>query len=149
MRRWMLVVALASAVAGCAQPSTGTGQTAAPNAPTSSHALAPRTVTVTAREANRTLTLAVGDRLELRFPPTVGTTWRLAAWPTDLLSLQARNDRMGRWTFIAHIPGRGNLLLRAVGVCVPPRLCPIAADQPTDGDFPNREGVISVSVLVR
>jgi hypothetical protein len=107
---------------------------------------------VTTRQANRIVVLAVGDHLDLRFPPTVAMTWQLAAWPTDLLSLQTRDDRVGRWTFTAHAPGHGKVVVRAVGACVPPRLCPIAADGPTGGvhgDIPDRGGVISINVLVR
>jgi hypothetical protein len=85
-------------------------------------------------------------------PGFVAMTWRLAAWPTDPLSLQTRDDRVGRWTFTAHAPGHGKVVVRAAGVCAPPRLCPIAADGPTGGvhgDIPDRGGVISINMLVR
>ena len=149
MRRWMLV-ALAVAVAGCAQAATDHGQAAGGNL--TSGAPAARTVTVTARDANRRVVLAIGDRLELRLPPTADTTWQLATWPTGSLSLHARDDHTGYWTFVARALGSGHVVLRPAGVCRPPRLCPVAADAPIDNihpPIPGRGGVISIAVLVR
>ena len=149
MRRWMLV-ALAVAVAGCAQSATDRGQAAGGNL--TSGAPAARTVTVTARDANRRVVLAIEDRLELRLPPTADTTWQLANWPTGSLRLHARDDHTGHWTFVARALGSGNVVLRPAGVCRPPRLCPVAADAPIDAahpPIPGRGGVISIAVLVR
>ena len=149
MRRWMLV-ALAVAVAGCAQAATDHDQATGGNL--TSGAPAARTVTVTARDANRRVVLAIGDRLELRLPPTTDTTWRLGTWPTGSLRLHARDDRTGHWTFVARALGSGNVVLRPAGVCRPPRLCPVAADAPIDdahARIPGRGGVISIAVLVR
>jgi hypothetical protein len=151
MRRWMLV-ALAVAVAGCARSASDRGQSAGGDPTSGTVAPAPRTVTVTARDANRRVVLAIGDRLELRFPPTTDTTWRLGTWPTGSLSLQARDGRTGHWTFVAQALGSGNVVLRPAGVCRPPRLCPVAADAPIDAvhaRIPGRGGVISIAVLVR
>ena len=149
MRRWMLV-ALAVAVAGCAQAATDPGQATGGNL--TSGPAAARTVTVTARDANRRVVLAIGDRLQLRFLPTADTTWQLASWPTDSLSLQLRDDHTGHWTFVARALGSGHVVLRPAGVCRPPRLCPVAADAPIDDvhvRIPGRGGVISIAVLVR
>jgi len=149
MRRWMLVV-LAVAVAGCAQAATDPGQATGGNL--TSGPAAARTVTVTARDANRRVVLAIGDRLQLRFLPTADTTWQLASWPTDSLSLQLRDDHTGHWTFVARALGSGHVVLRPAGVCRPPRLCPVAADAPIDDvhvRIPGRGGVISIAVLVR
>ena len=149
MRRWMLV-ALAVAVAGCAQAATDPGQATGGNL--TSGPAAARTVTVTARDANRRVVLAIGDRLELRLPPTADTTWQLATWPTGSLSLHARDDHTGYWTFVARALGSGHVVLRPAGVCRPSRLCPVAADAPIDNihpPIPGRGGVISIAVLVR
>jgi hypothetical protein len=151
MRRWMLV-ALAVAVAGCAQAATDPGQVAGADPTSGTVAPAARTVTVTARDANRRVVLAIGDRLELRLPPTADTTWQLATWPTGSLSLHARDDHTGYWTFVARALGSGHVVLRPAGVCRPPRLCPVAADAPIDNihpPIPGRGGVISIAVLVR
>src|SRR5215208_524131 len=90
MRRWMLV-ALAVALAGCAQAATDRSHAAGGDPASGRVAPAPRTVTVTARAANRRVLLAIRDRLELRFPPTTDTTWRLGTWPLGSLSLQSRD----------------------------------------------------------
>ena len=151
MRRWMLV-ALAVALAGCAQATTDHDQATGGNLTSGTIAPAPRTVTVTARAANRQVLLAIRDRLELRFPPTTDTTWRLGTWPLGSLSLHARDDRTGHWTFVTRAVGSGHVVLRPAGVCRPPRLCPVAADAPIDDvhvRIPGRGGVISIAVLVR
>jgi hypothetical protein len=150
MRRWMLV-ALAVVLAGCAQAATDRGHAAGGDPTSGRVAPAPRTVTVTAR-ANRRVLLAIRDRLELRFPPTTDTTWRLGTWPLGSLSLQSRDDRTGHWTFVARAVGSGHVVLRPAGVCMPPRLCPVAADAPIDGvhaRIPGRGGIISIAVFVR
>ena len=149
MRRWMLL-ALAVAVAGCAQSATDPGQAAGGN-PTPV-ARAPKTVTVTARDANRLVQLSIGDRLELRFPPTADTTWQLASWPARSLRLASRDDHTGHWTFVTRAVGSGHVVLRPAGVCRPPRLCPVAADDSIGAAnvrIPGRDGVISIAVLVR
>jgi hypothetical protein len=145
-----MLVVLAVAVAGCAQAATDPGQATGGNL--TSGPAAARTVTVTARDANRRVVLAIGDRLQLRFLPTADTTWQLASWPTDSLSLQLRDDHTGHWTFVARALGSGHVVLRPAGVCRPPRLCPVAADAPIDDvhvRIPGRGGVISIAVLVR
>jgi hypothetical protein len=149
MRRWVLVV-LAVALAGCAQAATDRGQAAGGN-PTPV-AAAPRTVTVTAGNANQRVLLAIGDRLELRFPPTTDMTWRLATWAALSLGVQSRDDRAGHWTFVARAVGSGHVVLRPAGPCRPPRLCPVAADAAIDdvhAPIPGRGDLISIAVLVR
>ena len=149
MRRWMLL-ALAVAVAGCAQSATDPGQATGGNL--TSGPAAARTVTVTARDANRLVQLSIGDRLELRFPPTADTTWQLANWPASSLRLASRDDRTGHWTFVTRAVGSGHVVLRPAGPCRPPRLCPVAADAPIDAahtPVPGRGGIISIAVLVR
>jgi hypothetical protein len=151
MRRWMLVT-LAVALAGCAQAATESGQATGGDPTSGTVAPAPSTVTVTAQDANRRVLLSIGDRLELRFPPTADTTWRLATWPPNSLSLHSRDDRTGHWTFVARAVGSGRVVLRPAGVCMPPRLCPVAADAAIDAvhtRIPGRGGVISIAVLVR
>jgi hypothetical protein len=151
MRRWMLV-ALAVALASCAQAATDRGHAAGGDPASGRVAPAPRTVTVTARAANRRVLLAIRDSLEIRFPPTTDTTWRLGTWPLGSLSLQSRDDRTGQWTFVARAVGSGHVVLRPAGVCMPPRLCPVAADAPIDGvhaRIPGRGGIISIAVFVR
>jgi len=151
MRRWMLV-ALAVALAGCAQAATDRGQAAGGDLTSGTVAPAPRTVTVTARDANRRVLLSIRDRLELRFPPTADPTWRLETWPAGSLSLHSRDDRTGHWTFVARAVGSGHVVLRPGGACRPPRLCPVAADDSIEGahpPIPGRGGIISIAVLVR
>jgi hypothetical protein len=145
-----MLVVLAVALAGCAQAATDPGQATRGN-PTPV-APAPRTVTVTTRDANRRAVLAIGDHLELRFPPTTDTTWQLATWPTGPLRLHSRDDRTGHWTLVARALGSGHVVLRPAGPCRPPRLCPVAADAPIDAahtPVPGRGGIISIAVLVR
>jgi hypothetical protein len=147
-----MLVALAVALAGCAQAATDRGHAAGGNPTSGTVAPAPRTVTVTARAANRQVLLAIRDRLELRFPPTTDTTWRLGTWPLGSLSLHARDDRTGHWMFVARAVGSGHVVLRPAGPCRPPRLCPVAADAPIDNahpPIPGRGGVISIAVFVR
>jgi hypothetical protein len=147
-----MLVVLAVAVAGCAQAASDRGQAAGGGLTSGAVAPAPRTVAVTARDANRRVLLAIGDRLELRFPPTADTTWQLANWPARSLSLASRDDRTGHWTFVARAVGSGRVVLRPAGICRPPRLCPVAADDSIDGanpSIPGRGGVISIAVLVR
>ena len=72
--------------------------------------------------------------------------------PIGSLGLQSRDDRTGHWTFVARAVGSGHVVLRPAGVCMPPRLCPVAADAPIEGvhaRIPGRGGIISIAVFVR
>ncbi|HEX6676639.1 MAG TPA: hypothetical protein VF486_16640 [Actinomycetes bacterium] len=92
----------------------------------------PRTTTVTLRDAGRTVTLRVGDRLDVGLGTSrqTGDEWRLISYPEALLSLLPAPA--GHYRFAAAAPGRGILAANPTLVCAPtdnpnPVLCP-----PTD-----------------
>jgi hypothetical protein len=92
----------------------------------------PRTTTVTLRDAGRTVTLRVGDRLDVALGTArqTGDEWRLISYPEALLSLLPAPA--GHYRFAAAAPGRGTLAANPTLVCAPtdnpsPVLCP-----PTD-----------------
>ena len=92
----------------------------------------PRTTTVTLRDAGRTVTLRVGDRLDVALGTSrqTGDEWRLISYPETLLSLLPAPA--GHYRFAAAAPGRGTLAANPTLVCAPtdnpnPVLCP-----PTD-----------------
>ncbi len=122
--RMLLVVALCAVLAGgCAGRAGESGPAG------TSRAAEPRTTTVTLRDAGRTVTLRVGDRLDVALGTAeqTGDEWRLISYPVSLLSLLPAPA--GHYRFAATTPGRGRLTANPTLVCAPtdnpnPMLCP-------------------------
>jgi hypothetical protein len=123
-RRTLLAVALCAVLAGgCAS------QAGSPEPSGAGRAAEPRTTKVTLRDAGRTVTLQVGDRLEVALGTArqTGDEWRLISYPGSLLSLLPAPA--GHYLFAAASPGRGTLTANPTPVCAPtdnpnPMLCP-------------------------
>jgi hypothetical protein len=126
-------------VASCAILAGGCGRRAGGAEPsgTSRAAGQPRTTTVTLRDAGRTVTLRVGDRLDVALGTArqTGDEWRLISYPESLLSLLPAPA--GHHRFTAYAPGRGTLTANPTPVCAPtdnpdPMLCPRGDDVAKD-----------------
>lgn len=109
---------------GCARQAGG----AEPSG-TSRAAGQPRTTIVTLRDAGRTVTLKVGDRLDVALGTArqTGDAWRLITYPESLLSMLPAPA--GHHRFTAYAPGWGTLTANPTLVCAPtdnpnPMLCP-------------------------
>jgi hypothetical protein len=109
---------------GCARQAGGSQPSG-----TSRAAGQPHTTTVTLRDAGRTVTLQVGDRLDVALGTArqTGDAWRLITYPESLLSLLPAPA--GHYRFTAYAPGRGTLTANPTPVCAPtdnpnPMLCP-------------------------
>jgi hypothetical protein len=121
----LLVVACCAILAGgCGRQAGGSQPSAASRA-----AGQPHTTTVTLRDAGRTMTLQVGDRLDVALGTArqTGDEWRLISYPGELLSLLPAPA--GHYRFTAYAPGRGTLTANPTPVCAPtdnpnPMLCP-------------------------
>jgi hypothetical protein len=136
----LLAVALCAVLAGaCA------GQAGRPAPSSASRAPEPRTTTVTLRDAGRTVTLRVGDHLDvaLGVARQTGDEWRLLTYPSSLLSLLPAPA--GHYRFAAAKPGRGKVTANPTPLCAPtdnpnPMLCPPrnagAKDPPKRGPRP-------------
>jgi hypothetical protein len=131
-----VLVALCAILAGCAGQGSpaGGGSPSGARRPSGSGLATrpPRTTTVTLRDAGRTVTLRVGDRLDVALGTArqTGDEWRLISYPETLLSLLPAPA--GHYRFAAAAPGRGALAANPTLVCAPtdnpnPVLCP-----PTD-----------------
>ncbi len=123
-----VLVALCAILAGGCAGQASDGQPSG----TSQASGQPRTTTVTLRDAGRTVTLRVGDRLDVALGTArqTGDEWRLISYPEALLSLLPAPA--GHYRFAAAAPGRGTLAANPTLVCAPtdnpsPVLCP-----PTD-----------------
>jgi hypothetical protein len=121
-----LLVALCAilVVGGCARQATSDQPASASQATRQ-----PRTTTVGVRDAGRTVTLRVGDRLDVALGTArqTGDEWRLISYPGELLSLLP--TPAGHHRFAATAPGRGTLTANPTLVCAPtdnpsPLLCP-------------------------
>ena len=124
--RMLLLVAASCAIlaGGCARQAGGSEPSVAGRA-----AGQPHTTTVTLRDAGRTITLQVGDRLDLALGTAsqTGDDWRLITYPQSLLSLLPAPA--GHHRFTAYAPGWGTLTANPTPVCAPtdnpnPMLCP-------------------------
>ena len=123
--RMLLVVAsCAILTGGCARPAGGPEPSGASRA-----AGQPHTTTVTLRDAGHTVTLQVGDRLDVALGTAsqTGDEWRLISYPSELLSLLPAPA--GHHRFTAYAPGSGTLTANPTPVCAPtdnpnPMLCP-------------------------
>jgi hypothetical protein len=121
----LLVVACCVILAGgCARQAGGSQPSGASRA-----AGQPHTTTVTLRDAGRTVTLRVGDRLDVALGTAgqTGDEWQLITYPESLLSLLPAPA--GHYRFTAYAPGRGALTANPTPVCAPtdnpnPMLCP-------------------------
>ena len=118
-------------VACCAILAGGCGQQAGGSQPSGASRAAgqPHTTTVTLRDAGRTVTLQVGDRLDVALGTARQTAdeWRLISYPGGLLSLLPAPAAHHRFT--AYAPGWGTLTANPTPVCAPtdnpnPMLCP-------------------------
>jgi hypothetical protein len=116
-RRWalpLLAAVCALAASGCAR------QTTTAESPSAEHAVGKlHAITVTANDTGRTVTLRVGDHLDLvlgTVQPT-GDEWRLVTYPERLLSLLPAP--VGHYQFVAFAPGRGTLTASSIPVCAP------------------------------
>jgi hypothetical protein len=117
-------------VASCAILAGGCGRQAGGSEPSgASRAGQPHTTTVTLRDAGRTVTLQVGDRLDVALGTArqTGDEWRLISYPGELLSLLPAPA--GHHRFTAYAPGWGTLTANPTPVCAPtdnpnPMLCP-------------------------
>jgi hypothetical protein len=124
-RMLLLVVAsCAILVGGCVRQAGGSEPSGAGRA-----AGQPHTTTVTLRDAGRTVTLRVGDRLDVALGTAkqTGDDWRLITYPESLLSLLP--TPAGHHRFTAYAPGQGTLTANPTPVCAPtdnpnPMLCP-------------------------
>lgn len=120
-----LLVALCAILAGgCARQATSDQPSSASQATSQ-----PRTTTVGVRDAGRTVTLRVGDRLDVALGTArqTGDEWRLISYPGQLLSLLPAPA--GHYRFAATAAGRGTLTANPTLVCAPtdnpsPLLCP-------------------------
>ena len=131
-RSWApLLPALALLVAGCAQPGTGTGPSAAATSSGS-----PATVTVGPDDGGRTVDLEVDDRLVVqlqrtgrpsRFPPP----WTLRMPPSKVLERVPGDPDAPRVVLVAEEQGTARLILARRAGCAPPLRCPVAAAGPT------------------
>jgi hypothetical protein len=121
----LLVVACCAILAGgCARQAGGAEPSGAKRAAGQSH-----TTTVTLRDTGRTVTLRVGDGLDvaLGMARQTGDAWRLITYPESLLSLLPAPA--GHYRFTAYAPGWGTLTANPTPVCAPtdnpnPMLCP-------------------------
>jgi hypothetical protein len=120
----LLVVACCAILAGGCGRQAGSQPSAASRA-----AGQPHTTTVTLRDAGRTVTLQVGDRLDVALGTAsqTGDEWRLISYPSELLSLLPAPA--GHHRFTAYAPGSGTLTANPSPVCAPtdnpnPLLCP-------------------------
>ena len=118
-------------VACCAILAGGCGRQAGGSQPSGASRAAgqPHTTTVTLRDAGRTMTLQVGDRLDVALGTArqTGDEWRLISYPGELLSLLPAPA--GHYRFTAYAPGWGTLTANPTPVCAPtdnpnPRLGP-------------------------
>jgi hypothetical protein len=118
-------------VASCAILAGGCGRQTGGSEPSGASRAAgqPHTTTVTLRDAGRTVTLQVGDRLDVALGTASQTSdaWRLITYPQSLLSLLPAPA--GHHRFTAYAPGRGTLTANPTPVCAPtdnpnPMLCP-------------------------
>jgi hypothetical protein len=122
----LLAAVCALVASGCARQTTGSRSPGGEHAVGKLHA-----ITVTANDTGRTVTLRVGNRLDLALGtvrPT-GDEWRLVGYPERLLSLLPAP--VGHYQFVAFAPGRGILTANSTPVCAPtdnpdPILCPPA-----------------------
>ena len=120
----LLVMACCAILAGgCARQAGGSEPSG------TSRVDQPHTTTVTLRDAGRTVTLQVGDRLDVALGTASQTSdaWRLITYPQSLLSLLPAPA--GHHRFTAYAPGRGTLTANPTPVCAPtdnpnPMLCP-------------------------
>jgi hypothetical protein len=124
-----VLAALCAILAGGCAGQAGDGQ---PSGASQATTRQPRTTTVTLHDAGRTVTLRVGDRLDLALGTArqTGDAWRLISYPETVLSLLPAPA--GHYRFAAAAPGRGTLAANPTLVCAPtdnpdPALCP-----PTD-----------------
>jgi hypothetical protein len=129
----LLLAGCAVVVGGCARPA-GSGGPSGGDASRSQ----PHTVTVTARDAGRFVTLHRGERLDvaLGIVQRTGQEWQLVSYPLQLLSLLP--GPVGHFQFTAVAPGRGVLTASPVRVCAPtdnpdPLLCPPGRTGPVVG----------------
>jgi hypothetical protein len=132
--RLPVLLALCALLAGaCAgqDSQAGGGQPAGASQPSGSSQATrqPRTTTVTQRDAGRTVTLRVGERLDVALGTArqTGDEWRLLTYPQTLLSLLPAPA--GHFRFAASSPGRGTLTANPTPLCAPtdnpnPMLCP-------------------------
>jgi hypothetical protein len=126
----LLLAVCAVVVGGCARPA-GSGGPSGGDASRSR----PQTVTITARDAGRVVTLHRGERLDvaLLIVLRTGEDWQLVSYPLQLLP-----GPVGHFQFTAVAPGRGVLTASPVRVCVPtddpdPLLCPPGRTGPVVG----------------
>jgi hypothetical protein len=128
----LLVVACVIVAGGCDRQAGETQPSG-----TSRAAGQPHTTTVTLGDAGRTVTLRVGDRLDVALGTAsqTGDEWRLISYPESLLSLLPAPA--GHHRFSAYAPGWGTLTANPTLVCAPtdnpnPMLCPRGDDVSKD-----------------
>jgi hypothetical protein len=119
----LLLAVCAVVVGGCARPASS-----GPSRGDGSRSQ-PHTVTVTARDGGRVVTLHRGERLDvaLGIVRRTGEEWQLVSYPVQLLSLLP--GPVGHFQFTAVASGRGVLTASPLRVCAPtdnpdPLLCP-------------------------
>jgi hypothetical protein len=129
----LLLAVCTVVIGGCARPA-GSGGSSGGDASRSR----PHTVTVTARDSGRVVTLHRGERLDvaLGIVQRTGEEWQLVSYPAQLLSLLP--GPVGHFQFTAVAPGRGGLTASPVRVCAPtdnpdPLLCPPGRTGPVVG----------------
>ena len=129
----LLLAVCAVVVGGCARPAGSGGPSGGDGSRSQPH-----TVTVTARDGGRVVTLHHGERLDvaLGIVQRTGEEWQLVSYPVQLLSLLP--GPVGHFQFTAVAPGRGVLTASPVRVCAPtdnpdPLLCPPGRTGPVVG----------------
>jgi hypothetical protein len=122
-RLWALLLpVLAVALAGCAQPGTGSPRAAAAS---------PATVTVGPADGGRTVDLEVGDRLVVQLttatpPAPLRPAWTLRLSPSGELRRVPGDPAATRVVLVADRPGTVRVMLAKRYGCEPPLRCPVA-----------------------
>jgi hypothetical protein len=129
----LLLAVCAVVIGGCARPASSGGPAGGDGSRSQPH-----TVTVTARDGGRVVTLHRGERLDvaLGIVRRTGEEWQLVSYPVQLLSLLP--GPVGHFQFTAVAPGRGVLTASPLRVCAPtdnpdPLLCPPGRTGPVVG----------------